>query len=130
METPNVHRFNSNFFNMRENHDWVDNKLERRYGTTQYNLAIQDYINNMEPFDIFDNINYDNDYITYRTPFFGEAYYEDSTDNEFAIEDNIMDNDEEYIKPRSLIMEFDKAEIEYQNMDIQYDNIYFQNNYL
>jgi hypothetical protein len=116
---------------MRENHDWVDNKLERRYGTTQYNLAIQDYMNTMEPFDIFDNVNNDNDYVTYTTPFFGEAYYNCDLDNEFEIEeeDNRMDVDEEYeeefeLEPRNLMTEFDEVEIE-QGMYINYDdNVY------
>ena len=127
-----INTFAANFFNMRENHDWVDDKLERRYGTTQYNLAIQDYMNTMEPLDIFNNVNYDNDYVTYTTPFFGEAYYNCDLDNEFEIEDedNRMDTDyddedtddnEFELEPRNLIMEFDEAEIE-QGMYINYDN--------
>ena len=133
---------NTFLFNMHENHDWVDNKLERRYGTTQYNRAIQDYITTMEPLDIFANINYMNDYVTYATPFFGEEYYNCDLDNEFEIEDNRNqmdfeeeeddnqidieeeDDDEVELDPRELIMEFDEAEFE-QGMYINYDdNVY------
>ena len=143
---------NNYFFNMRENYDWVDNKLERHYGTTQYNLAVQEYMDTEQSsFDIFDNINHDNDYVTYTTPFFGEAYYNYNY-NDVDIEDiennNIMnivvdeENEEEEVyqaqemdvgqdeeenielEPRNLTMEFDEAEIE--GMYINYDdNAYF-----
>ena len=120
----------NHFVNMRENHDWVDDKLERRYGTTQYNLAMQDYINGMEPYDIFENVNYDNDYVTYTTPFFGEAYYNIDCDIDCEIEQgynsnlmDIHDENEFELDPRNLITEFDESET--QGMYINYDdNVY------
>jgi hypothetical protein len=121
--------------NMRENHDWVDNKLERRYGSDQYNLAVQEYINTMEPFDIFDNIDSDNDYITYRTPFFGEAYYNYSVENELLIEDYDnyrkdavynKNNEEEYMDQYPFV---DQYGTKCQNTDIYYDNNMYVGSY-
>ena len=73
---------------MRENYDWVDDSLERRYGTTQYNSAFQEYINMMEPLNVGELLVNDG-YVSYTTPFFGLSYdfemeaASDSTNSEY-----------------------------------------------
>jgi hypothetical protein len=73
---------------MRENHDWVDNSLERRWGTTQYNAAFQEYLDTMEPLSLNDLL-VDEGYVSYSTPFFGLAY-------DFEMEADIVSQDFHY----------------------------------
>ena len=138
--------------NMRENYDWVDDKLEMRYGTTQYNIIMNDYINTMSPLEPFNDL-MNNTYVTYNTPFFGQVYL--NTDNEMEIEDEdtrmnveieeptqihiiYMDEteDDEYQLPMnvSMILDGNNDDDEEEEMDCEIcehdDNgPYFQNKY-
>ena len=103
---------------MRENHDWVYNSLEHRYGTTQYNAAVQEYMNTMEPYclDVVPPEAND-EYVSYTTPFFGLTY-------DFAMEaeclsnphDQIYDNDADASNDDAYAYE---TEYEYNNTSYQ-----------